>query len=134
MKAKRKVNVTSNRRFGLVFAGVFLVIAFWSALRYGAPFRWWAVGIGAAFGGLAFFKDDALAPLNSLWFKLGLAVHAVISPLVMGVLFYGAVLPVALALKALGKDILRLRRSSDSTYWIGRDPSGPAKDSMKQQF
>jgi len=134
LKANRKVSASSNRSFGLVFAGVFLLVAFWPALRHGEAIRWWAVAVGVAFGGLALFKDDALAPLNRLWFKLGLAMHAVMSPLIMGLLFYGAVLPVALALKALGKDILRLRRTSESTCWIVRDPPGPAKDSMKQQF
>lgn len=134
LKSNRKVSASSNRSFGLVFAGVFLVIAFWPALRHGESVRWWAALVGLAFGGLGLFKEEALAPLNRLWFKLGLAMHAVMSPLIMGLLFYGAVLPVGLALKAFGKDILRLRPTSESTYWIVRDPPGPAKDSMKQQF
>lgn len=134
LKANRRVVAASNRSFGLTFAVVFLIVAFWPALRHGESIRWWSVAIGLIFGALAHLKAEALAPLNRQWFKLGLAMHAVVSPLVMGLLFYGAVLPVALALKAVGKDILRLQPSSQSTYWIARDPPGPAKDSMKQQF
>lgn len=134
LKRNRRVAASSDRSFGLVFAAVFFAVAFWPALRHGESVRWWSVLIGLLFSCLAYFKSDALTPLNRLWFKLGSAIHAVMSPFVMGLLFYGAVLPVALTLKALGKDILRLRPSSGSTYWISRDPPGPARESMKQQF
>ncbi len=134
LKANRRLVVSSDRSFGLAFAAIFLAVAFWPALRHGESIRWWSVATGLLFGSLAFFKSDALAPLNRLWFKLGLALHAVMSPFILGLLFFGAVWPVALVLKALGSDILRLRPSSRSTYWISRDPPGPALDSMKQQF
>ncbi|HEY8071896.1 MAG TPA: hypothetical protein VIE47_08025, partial [Methylocystis sp.] len=64
----------------------------------------------------------------------GMALHSVMSPMIMGLLFFGAVLPVGLILRALRKDILRLRPSAESTYWIPRDPPGPARNSMKKQF
>jgi hypothetical protein len=134
LKANRKVAASSNRTFGLVFAGAFLVVALWPALRHGESVRWWAALLGVAFGALAVWKEEALGPLNRAWFKLGLAMHSVMSPLIMGLLFFGAVTPFALALKALKKDLLRLEPSSESSYWIERDPPGPAKDSMKQQF
>jgi hypothetical protein len=134
LKAARKVSLPSNRNFGLVFAGFFLLIALWPAIRHGEGLRWWALAAGAAFAGLAFFKNSALAPLNEIWFKLGLALHAVMGPLIMGLLYFCVVSPIGVALKILGKDPLRLRRASASTYWISREPAGPARNSMKQQF
>jgi hypothetical protein len=134
LKANRKVVQGSNRSFGLVFAGLFMFVALWPLLRHGEAIRFWALAAGAIFGGLALFKESALAPADKLWFKLGLALHSVMSPLIMGLLFFGAVVPFGVVLRALGKDILRLRPSSASTYWISRDPPGPARNSMKQQF
>jgi hypothetical protein len=133
LKANRKVARSSDRSFGLVFAGVFFFVAFWPLLRHGEALRWWALGVGVVFMALALFKESALAPLNRLWFKLGMAMHSVMSPAIMGLLFFGAVAPMGLILRALGKDILRLR-TGGSSYWILRDPPGPARESMKQQF
>lgn len=134
LRSSRKLSVSSNRSFGLVFAGFFAAVALWPAIRHGEAVRWWALGVGAIFAGLALFRDDALAPLNRLWFRLGLALHAIMSPAIMGLLFFGAVLPIALVLRAFGKDILRLRHSDEPTYWILREPPGPPRNSMKQQF
>jgi Saxitoxin biosynthesis operon protein SxtJ len=134
LKSARKVSRPSNRKFGLVFAGLFLLIGLWPALRHGEGIRWWGLAAGAAFGGLAFLKDSALAPLNELWFKLGLALHAVMGPLIMGLMYFCVVSPIGIALRMLGKDPLRLRASPGSTYWISREPPGPAANSMKQQF
>ena len=76
-----------------------------------------------------------LAPLNIIWFRLGLLLHHVVNPVIMAVVYYGAVVPMGLLLKARGKDLLRLKRDPDATtYWIVRDPPGPAPGSMKQQF
>lgn len=134
LKSNRKVAMPSDQRFGLVFALIFLTFGFWPAIRHGETIRWWPLAIGALFGLTAYFNAKALAPFNRLWFQLGIAMHAVMSPVIMGVLFFGVLLPFALVLKALGKDPLRLRASSDATYWISRDPPGPCKGSMKQQF
>lgn len=134
LRANRKVVQGSNRSFGLVFAGLFLVVAMWPLLRYGAALRWWALGVAAVFAGLALFREGALAPLNRLWFRLGMAMHSIMSPVIMGFLFFAAVVPMGILLRALGKDILHLRANDASTYWIRRDPPGPAPDSMEQQF
>jgi hypothetical protein len=84
---------------------------------------------------VAFLWPAALKPLNRLWFKFGLLLHAVVSPLVMGLLFYVAVWPTGLVMRALGRDLLRLKREPDSdSYWIVRRPPGPAPETMKDQF
>ena len=76
-----------------------------------------------------------LHPLNRVWFALGLLLHHVVNPVVMALMFYGAILPMALLLRALGKDLLRLKREPQAaSYWIAREPPAPAPDSMSKQF
>ncbi len=134
LNSNRKISLGSNRNFGLVFCIAFLLVALWPAIRHAEGVRWWALGVSVIFLGLALFADAVLAPLNRLWFRLGMALHAIVSPIVMGLLFYCAVTPVAFALRLVGKDILRLSRSKTNSYWIERAPPGPAQGSMKQQF
>jgi hypothetical protein len=134
IRSYRAIATSSNRTFGLVFAGLFLIVAVWPRLRHGQPLRLWALAPSAAFLALALFAEEYLAPLNRLWFELGLKLNAVVSPVIMGLLFYCAVTPMGLLMRAFGNDILLLRRSEDGTYWIERDPPGPARGSMKNQF
>lgn len=134
LQAHRAVASSSDRTFGLVFAGVFAIVAVWPLLRHGEAPRLWALAPALAFGGLAVYAPERLAPLNRLWFKLGLALHVVVSPLIMGLLFYGAVTPMGYLLRLMGKDLLRLQQSGEPSYWIVREPKGPAAGSMKNQF
>lgn len=134
LHAHRTIVPGSNRAFGLVFAGVFLLTGLWPWVRHGASMRLWALGLAAIFLAVSLYAPERLAPLNRLWFRLGLALHAVVSPAIMGLLFYAAVTPTGLIMRALGKDILGLRRSDSPTYWRDRDPPGPATGSMKNQF
>jgi hypothetical protein len=134
VKSYRAIAASSNRSFGSVFAGFFLIVAVWPWLRHGQPLRLWALAASAVFLALALFAEQYLAPLNRLWFKLGLKLHAVVSPVIMGLLFFCAVTPMGLLMRAFGNDILMLRRNEDGTYWIERDPPGPAEGSMKNQF
>lgn len=124
----------SNRAFGLVFAAVFAILAIWPLLRHGEAIRWQALLPAFVFLGLALFAEERLAPLNRVWFKLGLALHGVVSPLIMGALFFCVVTPMGMVLRAMGADLLRLRRSSEESYWIRREPPGPAAGSLNRQF
>jgi len=126
----RKVVVGSDRSFGLIFAGFFALVALLPA-THGAPIRWWALAVSGAFALIALTVPRVLHPLNRVWHALGLLLHHVVNPLVMAVMFYGAILPMALLLRALGKDLLRLKREPEATsYWIAREPPG----SMRKQF
>jgi hypothetical protein len=130
----RKVVAGSDRSFGLVFAGFFALIALFPAV-HGAPIRWWALIVTAVFAIVALAAPHLLHPLNRAWFALGMLLHHVVNPVVMALMFYGAILPMSLLLRWLGKDILRLQREPDAaTYWIAREPPAPAPDSMKKQF
>ncbi|ARN80702.1 SxtJ family membrane protein [Methylocystis bryophila] len=134
VRSYRAIAASSNRTFGFAFACFFLIVTVWPWLRHGQPLRLWAMAPSAAFLGLSLFAEQYLAPLNRLWFQLGLKLHAVVSPVIMGLLFFCAVTPTGLLMRAFGNDILMLRRNEDRTYWIERSPAGPAEGSMKNQF
>jgi hypothetical protein len=122
----------SDRSFGLVFTVVFLIVALLPLWRGAAP-RWWALGIAAAFFVLALAWPRALAPLNRLWLRVGLLMHRVVNPVVMGAIFYLVVTPFGLVMRRVRGE-LAVRRQPDktaTTYWIARtEPSSP----MDQQF
>jgi hypothetical protein len=128
------VKPSSDRSFGLVIATFLMIVAFWPLIR-GEQVRWWVLGTAAVFAVLAFFWTTALAPLNIWWMKLGVLLYKIVNPVVLGLLFYATVTPIALLMRVLGKDPLRLRRDFDAaSYWIDRTPPGPVPDSMKNQF
>ena len=129
-----KVTPGSNRSFGIFFAVVFLLVSSWP-LFYGGAARVWALIVALAFIVTAIFVPTWLSPLNKIWFRFGLLLHGIVNPIVMGFIFFLTVTPIALILKLKGKTPLPLRfDTSASSYWIERDPPGPAPDSMKNQF
>jgi Saxitoxin biosynthesis operon protein SxtJ len=131
---QEEIKASSDRGLGLVIATFFLIVAFWPII-YAQPIRWWALGVAGVFAVLALLWPAALAPLNKLWTKVGVFLYRIVSPVVMGLLFYLTVTPIASLMRMLGKDPLRLRRDPDAaSYWIDRTPPGPAPETMKNQF
>jgi hypothetical protein len=124
----------SDRAFGVTLAGVCgLVGAVRLALGHHNA-AWW-LGAAALALLLGLFWPAALAPLNRMWLRLGLVLYRVVSPVAMGLVFVTTVVPIGLVMRAVGKDPLRLRRDATAaSYWILRDPPGPAPDTMKNQF
>lgn len=124
----------SERGFGMVFAIVFAAVAVWPVFD-GGRIRAWAAAVAAFFFIAGLLMPPLLRPLNRLWFKFGMALGKVINPVVMALLFYLTVTPVALVMRLFGKDPLRLKfdRGAES-YWIRRDPAGPAPETMRHQF
>jgi Saxitoxin biosynthesis operon protein SxtJ len=136
LEREEEVHGSSDRSFGLVMAAGFALVGL-LPLAHGslAGVRWWAVALAAVFLALALYWTAPLAPLNRLWLKFGLLLHRIISPLILALLFYVTVLPIGLIMRALGKDPLRLKfEPAADSYWIPRDPPGPAPTSMKNQF
>ena len=119
----------SNRSFGLVFSVVFTIIALLPLWR-GAPPRWWAVGVAAVFGGLALVWPRALAPANRIWLRVGLLMHRIVNPIVMGAIFYLVVTPFGLVMRLLGKGPAAMRRAdrNATSYWIPRSGGSSAMD------
>jgi len=125
----------SDKKFGLTFAAVFLLIGVAPWIFHNLPFRWWAFGLAALSAAAAFFAPQVLAPLNRAWFQLGIAMHHIVNPIVMGVIYFVGFVPMGFAIKAIGKDLLRLRWQPDApSYWIRRQPPGPSSQSMLKQF
>jgi predicted membrane metal-binding protein len=130
----RKNKLGSDRSFAMVFAGFFAIVAL-APLLHGGPMRWWAIALAAVFAAVGFVAPRFLSPLNRLWFRLGLALSRVVSPVVMGIVYYVVVVPTGLIIRARRKDPLRLRREPEApTYWIRREPPGPTRGSMSRQF
>jgi hypothetical protein len=129
-----EVRASSDRAFGLLFAGVFAVIPLVVWWRRGAlPI--WPFGIAAVFLLLAVLGPALLAPLNRLWTRFGMLLARVTNPLIMGLLFFLALTPMALIMRAMGKRPLRLGFDPAArSYWIERRPPGPAPDTMPNQF
>jgi hypothetical protein len=125
---------SSERAFGIVFTVVFALIGL-APVVSGARPRVWALVFAAAFLAAAKLRPRLLSPLNAVWFQFGLLLHHIVNPLIMFVIYCGAVIPTGLVLKALGKDPLRLKLDRRATsYWIVREPPGPAAGTMRKQF
>ncbi len=128
------VKVGSERSFGLVFAVVFAIVGLlplWS----GHAYRPWALVVAGVFLIAAFAAPKALRPLNILWFRFGLLLHKIVNPLIMGMLFFVTVTPIALIMRLCGKDPLNRRFVPEATtYWTLREPGEPAPESMRRQF
>lgn len=131
---KEFVRASSDRSFGIVFGVVFLIVAVLPLFLSGG-IRVWAAIASASFFLVAFVLPKLLAPLNRLWIRFGLLLHHIVSPVVLGILFYLFVTPMSLVMRVMGKDFLRLRFDSASrSYWIERNPPGPRPDSLNNQF
>ncbi len=127
---QEKIKLPSNRNFGIVFSIVFLIIAIWPILNQN-EIRIWSIIISFIFLILGLINSKFLSPLNKAWFKFGLILGSVIAPIVMGIVFFLVVTPTGLIMKALGKDILGLKRNKNNTYWLEKDNSN---NNLKNQF
>ena len=124
------VKISSNRSFGIVFFVVFALIALYPLINNG-EIRTWSVIISLIFLILGLLNSIILTPLNKLWFKFGIFLGKVISPLIMGIIFFLVVTPIGLIMRLLGKDVLNLKYNTNKSYWI--EKNGP-KNKMKNQF
>ena len=125
-----KIKIGSNRSFGFVFSIVFLLIALWPLL-YNSEVRIWSLIISVIFFILGFLNSKLLNPLNFLWFKFGLLLGKVVSPLVMGLIFFCVVTPIGILMKIFMKDLLKLKYNNKNSYWV--DKNEP-KSKMSDQF
>ena len=124
------IKISSNRSFGIVFFVVFLLIALYP-LTYSGELRIWSVIISLIFMVLGLINSKILTPLNKLWFRFGIFLGKIISPVIMGIIFFLVVTPIGLVMRLLGKDLLNLRYNKNKSYWIEKnDP----KSKMKNQF
>jgi len=132
------VKAGGERSFGLVFAVVFVIVGLLPIFTKAGEedvIRIWALVVAALFAIFAMTRPQLLSPLNKIWFRFGLLVNRVVNPLVMGLIFFFVVSPIGIIMRILGKTPLKkgFDRNAKS-YWIHREPPGPAPETMKRQF
>ena len=125
-----EIKIGSNRSFGIVFFVVFLLISLYPLLNE-ENIRIWSLIISFIFLVLGIFNSKILSPLNKVWFKFGILLGKVISPVVMGLVFFLVVTPTGILMKIFRKDLLNLKFNNNKSYWI--EKKGP-KSKMKNQF
>jgi hypothetical protein len=125
-----EIKIGSNKSFGIVFFVVFLLIALYP-LTYAQDIRFWSLIISVIFLVLGLINSKILTPFNILWFKFGILLGKIVSPTIMGIIFFLVVTPIGLFMRSIGKDVLNLKYNNNKTYWI--EKSGP-KSKMKNQF
>ena len=124
------IKISSNKSFGFVFFVVFLIIAIYPLINEG-ELRVWSLVICLVFLILGLMNSKILFPLNKIWFKFGILLGKIISPIIMGIIFFLVVTPIGLIMRLLGKDLINLRYNNNKSYWI--EKKGP-KSTMKNQF
>ena len=125
-----EVKIGSNKSFGVVFFIVFLIIGTYPLLSDNEV-RLWSLIISIIFLILGLLNSKLLTPLNKIWFKFGISLGKIVSPLVMGLIFFFVVTPIGILMRILKKDLLNLKFNKKTTYWIEKiDP----KSKMKNQF
>ena len=124
------VKIGSNKSFGIVFFIVFLIISIYPMLG-GDSLRLWSLAISIIFLILGLLNSKILSPLNKLWFKLGIFLGKIISPIIMGIIFFFVVTPIGYLTRLFKKDVLSLKFNGNKSYWVKKN--GP-KSKMKNQF
>ena len=125
-----EIKINSNRSFGIVFSILFFTISLYPLIN-SENIRLWALLISFVFLILGILNSQILSPLNKIWFKFGIFLGKIISPLVMGIIFFFVVTPIGFIMRLLSKDILNLKYNNENSYWIKK--TGP-KSKMKNQF
>ncbi|PPR45052.1 MAG: hypothetical protein CFH18_00887 [Alphaproteobacteria bacterium MarineAlpha5_Bin8] len=126
-----KIKSSSERNFGIVFGIFFLIICFYPILQ-NKPINYWALFISIIFFVLSFFLPKILSIPNKLWFKFGLLLGHIISPLIMGLVFFVTIVPTSIIIKLVGKKLMLQKINKNiHTYWVEKKE---INTSMKNQF
>ena len=125
-----ELKINSNKSFGIVFFIFFLIISLYPILK-NENIRIWSLAIALIFLILGLLNSKILSPLNRLWFNFGLILGKVVSPVIMGFIFFAVVTPIGIFMRILRKDLLSLKFNKENSYWIEKDN---IKSKMKNQF
>jgi saxitoxin biosynthesis operon SxtJ-like protein len=129
-----KIEPASDRSFGVIIAAVFAFVAILPLWRDHAP-HWWALAAAIIFTVGALVVPSWLGPLNRTWLWIGLQLHKIVNPIILGLIFYLAVTPTGIIMRFLGRDFLRLKRDPSAlSYWIIRDRNVDSQTSMRNQY
>jgi len=127
---ENNIKIGTNKSFGIVFFLFFLIVSLFPLFK-NENIRVWSLIIAIIFLILGLLNSKLLTPLNKIWFKFGILLGNFVSPIVMSVVFFAIVTPTSLIMKALGKNLLNLKKDNKKTYWIERSK---IESKMKNQF
>jgi len=128
---KNSINIKNkdNITFGVLFFILFLIIGIYP-LKSGGVIRIWSVVLSSLFLIITIIRPNLFTFLNRLWIQFGILLGKIISPVVMGLVFFFVVTPIGILVRILKKDVMGLKRGA-SSYWINREDK---VQSMKKQF
>ena len=130
-----EVKAGTDRNFGFVFAVVFAVTGIYLYFDNSGVYPIWTGVVSFLFLIIAISRPHLLAPLNKAWTKLGIVLQKIVSPIVLGAMYFLILTPFGLGLRLLGKDLLSLKLDKTAiSYWVDRSLPGPSSTSMKNQF
>jgi len=125
-----EIKIGTNRSFGIVFFIFFIIISIWP-LKSGEPITYWALVLSLIFLILGLINSKILTPLNKIWFKFGIFLGNIISPIIMGFIYFFVVTPIGFFMRIIGKDILNLKKNNNKSYLIEKKKT---QSNMKKQF
>ena len=125
-----EIKISSNKSFGIVFAIVFFLIALWPIIK-SDDIRIWSLIVSIIFLILGIMNSSILTPLNKIWFRFGIFLGNFRAPVVMGIIFFFVVTPIGLIMRLLGRDLIKLKKNNENSYWIEKKDT---ESSMRKQF
>ena len=126
----KKKKIRSNRSFGIIFSIIFLLISLWPILN-NENIRVWSLLLSLIFLVLGILNSKILTPLNNFWYKFGIFLGKIVSPIVMAIIFFGVITPIGLLMRIFKKDVLNLKFNHNKSYWIKKNEP---KSKMNKQF
>ena len=126
----KNIKISSNKSFGIVFFIVFLIVSIYPIFNSG-DLKVWSLIISIIFLILGLLNSSILSPLNKLWFRFGILLGSIVSPIVMAIVFFGVVTPTSIVMKIFKKNLLGLKKNNKKTYWVEKPL---IKSRMKNQF
>ncbi len=128
-KKEIKINKKNNITFGILFFVFFLIIGLYPLVSFGV-IRIWSVVLSLVFLIITIIRPNLFTFLNKSWIQFGILLGKIISPIIMGLVFFFVVTPTGILVRILKKDVMGLKRGA-SSYWIYREDK---LQSMKKQF
>ena len=127
------IKLPSNKKFGYFFSGVFLIVSIYFFYKKHLFFSYIFIAITLFFFIITLINAKLLLPLNKLWMRFGFLLSRIISPIILGIIFFGLLTPYGLIMSMFGRDELRLKKNKSKSYWIDRNEDSP-QTNFKQQF
>ncbi len=124
----------SNQKFGFFFFAIFFACCLYFFFNKQVTVSIAFAGLSGTFALIAWLRPNLLEPLNKAWYLLGIFLGKIVSPLILGIMFFLMITPLAIGMKLAKRDVLFLKKRKTNSYWIDRNPQGPDSESFKNQF